>query len=138
MRLETQQHPQHFVRHVGPSSSAMRMSASTSTEQPQSAAPVLQDDTENRESLQQRFDDAAAFIRQWKNGQKSSNDEKLNGYALFKQSGNGDNDTTVPSRLNVKARALWQAWENKRGLSQEESMQQYIDYVKDMREKYGD
>ena len=56
-------------------------------------------------------------------------DKKLEIYALFKQGSTGDNTTTRPGMLDFKGKAKWDAWEAKKGLSQEEAQREYIELV---------
>lgn len=53
--------------------------------------------------------------------QKLSNDEKLQLYALFKQGTVGDINTERPGTfsLSFEAKAKWDAWNAKKGLSKE-------------------
>ena len=53
-------------------------------------------------------------------------------YALYKQGSTGDNAEKKPSFSDMVARAKWDAWNNVKGTSQDEAMQQYIDLVADL------
>ena len=53
-------------------------------------------------------------------------------YALYKQGSTGDNAEKKPSFSDMVARAKWDAWNNLKGTSQDEAMQQYIDLVADL------
>ena len=53
-------------------------------------------------------------------------------YALYKQGSTGDNAEKKPSFSDRVARAKWDAWNNVKGTSQDEAMQQYIDLVADL------
>ena len=46
-----------------------------------------------------------------------SNDELLALYALFKQATVGDNETAKPGLLDMKGKAKWNAWNEKKGES---------------------
>ena len=67
----------------------------------------------------------------------NSNDmeAKLELYALFKQAKNGDasilNNTDVEMEENIQS-AKRTAWESKRGISQFQAMQLYVDLVEQM------
>jgi len=52
--------------------------------------------------------------------------ELLSLYALYKQATLGDCNDPKPRFYNVKAKAKWEAWTAKRGLSKEEAMKQYV------------
>lgn len=65
---------------------------------------------------------------------KPDNDTLLELYALFKQGNEGDVQGDPPSNpFDIVARAKYQAWEKKRGLTQEAAMQQYIDLVEKLK-----
>ena len=57
---------------------------------------------------------------------------QLDLYGLFKQSQSGDVTTDKPSLANIRARAKWDAWNKRKGLSAEEAMEAYIDYVDEL------
>lgn len=63
------------------------------------------------------------------------NEAKLSLYALYKQATKGDADGKRPGRLNMVARAKWDAWNEKSGMSTEDAMQAYIDLVSDLQAK---
>ena len=51
-------------------------------------------------------------------------------YGLFKQGSNGDNSVAKPGMLSgFEARGKWDAWESKKGMSQDDAKQAYIDFV---------
>lgn len=47
-------------------------------------------------------------------------------YALFKQATVGDCNTERPGMLDFKGKAKWDAWNSKKGLSQDAAKEQYI------------
>ena len=53
-------------------------------------------------------------------------------YALYKQGSTGDNTEKKPGFGDMVARAKWDAWNNLKGLSADEAMQQYIDLIADL------
>ena len=53
-------------------------------------------------------------------------------YALYKQGSVGDNAEKKPGFSEMVARAKWEAWNNLKGTSQDEAMQQYIDLIADL------
>lgn len=85
--------------------------------------------------LQEDFDVAAEEAKALPDN--TSNDDKLSLYALFKQSTVGDVNTARPGIFDPKGRAKWDAWEKKKGLSQEEAMKEYIKLVADLKAKYA-
>ena len=58
-----------------------------------------------------------------------SDDQKKEVYGLFKQGTNGDNTVDKPGLMSgFEARGKWDAWEAKKGMSQDDAKQAYIDY----------
>ncbi|NBV51113.1 acyl-CoA-binding protein [bacterium] len=74
------------------------------------------------------FNEAAEAIKTLSS--RPSNDTLLQLYALFKQGTEGDVTGNRPGLLDPKGRAKFDAWTQKKGLSKEESQQQYIALVK--------
>jgi len=50
-------------------------------------------------------------------------------YALFKQATKGDATGSRPGAFNFKARAKFDAWAEVKGMSSDDAMSEYIDYV---------
>ncbi|PVV04919.1 hypothetical protein BB560_000574 [Smittium megazygosporum] len=67
---------------------------------------------------------------------KPSNEELLELYALFKQGIFGDNDTPAPGMFEFKAKAKYNAWREKAGMSKAEAQEKYIAYANSLIEKY--
>ena len=57
-----------------------------------------------------------------------SNDQKGEIYGLFKQGSIGDNTNAAPYAIQIEAKAKWTAWEAKKGMSQDDAKQAYVDY----------
>ncbi|MDO9112894.1 MAG: acyl-CoA-binding protein [Polaromonas sp.] len=53
-------------------------------------------------------------------------------YALYKQGSSGDNTDKKPGFSDMVARAKWDAWNNLKGTSQEDAMQQYVDLIESL------
>jgi acyl-CoA-binding protein len=51
-------------------------------------------------------------------------------YGFYKQALFGDITGERPGRLNVRARAKYDEWANKKGMFKEEAMKKYIEIVK--------
>ncbi|KAK2578273.1 hypothetical protein KPH14_011626 [Odynerus spinipes] len=85
-------------------------------------------------SLDQQFEAAAEDIKILT--KRPTNEELLELYALFKQATVGDCDTSKPGMFDMKAKAKWDAWQNKKGTSKEAAKQAYVDCVKNLMEKY--
>lgn len=58
-------------------------------------------------------------------------------YGLYKQAIFGDVTGERPSRLNVRARAKYDEWANRKGMSNEDAMRKYIEVVKRLEESQG-
>ncbi|CAJ0631241.1 7444_t:CDS:2 [Entrophospora sp. SA101] len=72
------------------------------------------------------FNEAAKAFGELASSGKLSNEEKLEGYGLFKQATIGDNTT---------AKAKWKAWESRKGLSKEEAQKNYIELNEKLQKK---
>ena len=68
---------------------------------------------------------------------KPTTEELLKLYALYKQATIGDCNTERPGVFNFKDRSKWDAWNNLKGMSQEEAEKEYIAFVDELFEKYG-
>nr|XP_056713074.1 acyl-CoA-binding domain-containing protein 7 [Euleptes europaea] len=88
-----------------------------------------------RFSLQAEFDSAAGDVKQLKT--KPSDDELRELYGLYKQSIVGDINIECPGMLDLKGKAKWEAWNNKKGMSKEDAMKAYISKAKELIQKYG-
>jgi diazepam-binding inhibitor (GABA receptor modulator, acyl-CoA-binding protein) len=59
-----------------------------------------------------------------------SNEQKSEIYGLFKQGSVGDNSVDKPGLMSgFEARGKWDAWEAKKGMSQDDAKQAYVDLV---------
>ena len=58
---------------------------------------------------------------------------KLRLYALYKQATVGDNSEKKPSFSDMVGRAKWDAWNELKGTSSDEAMQQYIDLIESLK-----
>ena len=50
-------------------------------------------------------------------------------YALYKQASAGDNAEKKPGFGDMVGRAKWDAWNNLKGTSSDDAMQQYVDLI---------
>jgi diazepam-binding inhibitor (GABA receptor modulating acyl-CoA-binding protein) len=55
-----------------------------------------------------------------------SNSAKLEFYSLFKQATVGDVQGSQPWAVQVEARAKWDAWNSKKGMSQDDAKAAYV------------
>jgi acyl-CoA-binding protein len=83
-------------------------------------------------SLQEQFDQAQADSKNL--SERPDNLTLLKMYALFKQAGSGDVSVEQPAMTDFVARAKWDAWNNLKGISQDDAQQQYIDLVNDLKD----
>ena len=86
-------------------------------------------------SLRERFNIAALVVKTLK--KKPSDDEMLKIYALYKQSIVGDCNTSQPGFFNIREKSKWNAWKSVSGINQETAMNEYIDFVNILIEKYN-
>ena len=83
--------------------------------------------------LQARFESAAQEARSL--AKRPSNENLLKLYALYKQAIAGDVSGERPGFTDLVGRAKYDAWADRKGMSQEDAMQAYIDLVDDLRQK---
>ncbi|NWS44296.1 ACBP protein, partial [Probosciger aterrimus] len=81
------------------------------------------------------FNAAAEDVKKLKT--RPTDEELKELYGLYKQATVGDINIECPGMLDLKAKAKWEAWNLKKGLSKEDAMKAYISKVKEMAEKYG-
>ncbi|RZC41496.1 ACBP domain containing protein [Asbolus verrucosus] len=86
-------------------------------------------------SLDERFNKAADDVKKLKS--KPSDADLLEIYALFKQGSVGDINTDRPGLLDLKGKAKWDAWNGKKGTSQESAKEQYIAKVEALIKSIG-
>mmetsp|Transcript_19050 Transcript_19050/g.56698 ORF Transcript_19050/g.56698 Transcript_19050/m.56698 type:complete len:88 (+) Transcript_19050:127-390(+) len=85
--------------------------------------------------LQEDFDAAAAAAKELPGS--IANDDKLALYGLFKQATVGDVNTAKPGILDLSGRAKWDAWDKKKGMSQDDAKTAYIALVAELKAKYA-
>ncbi|PZR33561.1 MAG: acyl-CoA-binding protein [Azospira oryzae] len=68
---------------------------------------------------------------------RPSNEELLDLYALFKQASEGDVSGDRPGGFDFKAIAKYDAWKDKKGLSKDEAMHNYVALVNKLKESYA-
>lgn len=81
------------------------------------------------------FEQAAVAVKSLP--EKPDNDTLLRLYALFKQGSTGDVSGEKPGFFDFVGLAKFEAWEQLKGLSQEDAQQQYIDLVRDLGGEFG-
>lgn len=83
----------------------------------------------------QQFQKAADSVKKLKS--RPTDEELLQLYGLFKQSTEGDVNTSRPGLLDLKGKAKWDAWNERKGMAQEEAKLAYIARVNQLIEQYG-
>jgi acyl-CoA-binding protein len=86
-------------------------------------------------TLEQQFEQASKDVHTLK--ERPSNDVLLNLYSLHKQASVGDVHGDEPGMFDFIAKAKYNAWATKKGLSKEDAMQQYVDLVNQLLIKQG-
>nr|XP_014087048.1 acyl-CoA-binding protein [Bactrocera oleae]XP_014087049.1 acyl-CoA-binding protein [Bactrocera oleae]XP_036224902.1 acyl-CoA-binding protein [Bactrocera oleae]XP_036224903.1 acyl-CoA-binding protein [Bactrocera oleae] len=84
---------------------------------------------------QEEFDKAAENVKNL-NSTPSDND-LLELYSLFKQATVGDCNTDKPGFLDFKGKAKWEAWNNRKGTSQDAAKIAYVEKVKALVQAHG-
>lgn len=77
--------------------------------------------------LEQKFKDAQQRVTQLPSAPDSG--VMLQLYSLFKQSTAGDVSGKKPGMLDFIAKAKYEAWEGRKGLSKEAAMNEYVQLV---------
>ena len=83
-------------------------------------------------SLQEQFDQAQADSKNL--SERPDNMTMLKLYALFKQGSKGDASGERPGFTDMIGRAKFDAWDQLKGTSQDDAMQQYVDLVDDLKD----
>ena len=65
--------------------------------------------------------------------EKPDNMTLLKIYALYKQASSGDVDGKRPGFTDMVGRAKWDAWNEVKGKSTDEAMQEYIDLIESLK-----
>lgn len=84
--------------------------------------------------LKEEFEKAAAKTKEFT--KRPSNIELLQLYALYKQATEGDVSGERPGGFDFKGIAKFDAWEELKGKSKEQAMQEYIDLVNNLQQQY--
>ena len=84
-------------------------------------------------SLKQEFETASQEVT--KLPSRPDNASLLALYALYKQATEGDVQGKRPGMLDIKGRAKFDAWSEKKGLGSESAMQAYVALVRKLQGK---
>ncbi len=82
-------------------------------------------------SLKEKFEAAIADSKNLP--ERPDNMTLLKIYALYKQGSAGDVDGKRPGFTDMVGRAKWDAWNELKGTSTDEAMQQYIDLIESLK-----
>lgn len=82
-------------------------------------------------ATKEEFEKAAEEVQQLP--ERPSNDKLLELYALYKQGSEGDVSGSRPGMMDIKGRAKYDAWAKKKGTSQDDAMQAYVDLVNSLK-----
>ncbi|XP_059555672.1 acyl-CoA-binding protein-like [Myotis daubentonii] len=82
---------------------------------------------------QAEFDKAAEDVKHLKT--QPADDEMLFIYNRYKQATVGDTNTERPGMLDLKGKAKWDAWNELKGTSKEDTMKAYISQVEELKKK---
>ncbi|XP_015172563.1 PREDICTED: acyl-CoA-binding protein homolog [Polistes dominula] len=85
-------------------------------------------------SLDEQFKTAEEAVKTLT--KRPTDEELLELYALFKQATIGDCNTQKPGMFDLKGKAKWQSWNDKKGLSKEDAKKAYVEWVNNLMEKY--
>ncbi|MBQ0919223.1 acyl-CoA-binding protein [Hydrogenophaga aromaticivorans] len=80
--------------------------------------------------LKTRFEAAVANSKNL--SERPDNATLLKIYALYKQATTGDNAEKKPGFGDMVGRAKWDSWNNCKGTSSDDAMQQYIDLIESL------
>ncbi|XP_055615776.1 acyl-CoA-binding protein [Toxorhynchites rutilus septentrionalis] len=81
------------------------------------------------------FEKAAENVKNLK--ATPSDADLLEIYGLYKQATVGDCNTDKPGFLDFKGKSKWEAWNGRKGMSQDDAKQAYVEKVAKMVEQYG-
>ncbi|XP_037937046.1 putative acyl-CoA-binding protein [Teleopsis dalmanni] len=84
---------------------------------------------------QEDFNKAAEDVKNL-NSTPSDND-LLELYSLYKQATVGDCNTDKPGFLDFKNKAKWEAWNNRKGMTNNDAMSKYVEKVNLLVQSHG-
>ncbi|XP_011177241.1 acyl-CoA-binding protein [Zeugodacus cucurbitae] len=84
---------------------------------------------------QEDFDKAAENVKNLSS--TPSDNDLLELYSLYKQATVGDCNTDKPGFLDFKGKAKWEAWNNRKGTSQDDARNAYVEKVKALVQAHG-
>lgn len=84
-------------------------------------------------SMQAQFEEAQSALQQL--SERPDNDTLLELYSFYKQATAGDIAGDKPSAFDFKARAKYDAWESRKGMSKDVAMKAYVKLVRHLQSK---
>jgi acyl-CoA-binding protein len=81
--------------------------------------------------LKAQFEQAVAASKSMP--EKPDNMTLLKIYALYKQASSGDVDGKRPGFTDMVGRAKWDAWNEAKGKSTDDAMQEYVDLIESLK-----
>ncbi|MFN7571401.1 MAG: acyl-CoA-binding protein [Betaproteobacteria bacterium] len=81
--------------------------------------------------LKQKFEQAAADSKNLP--ERPDNATLLKLYALYKQAASGDVDGKRPGFTDMVGRAKWDAWNELKGTSTDDAMEQYVALIEELK-----
>ena len=81
--------------------------------------------------LKAQFEQAVAASKSLP--EKPDNMTLLKLYALYKQASSGDAEGKRPGFTDMVGRAKWDAWNEAKGKSKDEAMQEYVDLIESLK-----
>ncbi|PBC30182.1 Putative acyl-CoA-binding protein [Apis cerana cerana] len=81
-------------------------------------------------TLDEKFKKAAEEVKEL--SAPASDADLLELYSLYKQATIGDCNTSKPGMLDFKGKAKWDAWDKRKGMSQDAAKEQYIHKVEEL------
>ena len=85
--------------------------------------------TDSEYPLAKHFETVSEEIKTHGKDKNLTNDDLLILYGLFKQSKEGDVNSSQPYRVQFEARAKWDAWNSQKGKSKAKAQQEYVQYA---------
>ena len=82
-------------------------------------------------TLKAKFEAAVANSKNL--SERPDNATLLQLYALYKQGTAGDNEEKKPGFTDMVGRAKWDAWNEIKGTSKDDAMQQYVSLIDDLK-----
>ena len=83
--------------------------------------------------LKTKFEETVNYVQTADGDFEPSNELKLKMYALYKQATEGDVTGKKPGMMDFVNRAKYTAWEELKGATADEAMQQYIDAIEELK-----